>query len=373
MNKKELFEQVERYDGFEPDEGFAPMDKPFDPDKISLQIRQPTIDNIIKRLMAEPPEIRLDTSFQRHDGIWREENKSRLIESLLLKIPLPSFYFDGTDDDEWLIIDGLQRLSAIKVFVGDKALKLTKLEYLTQYEGYRFDELPRSMQRRIEETQLIAYIIQPGTPDEVKFNIFKRINTGGLPLSAQEIRHALFHGVAPEFLKKLAEMKVFKKVFTGNTSRMEDRELVLRFVSFYLFGYEKYEPDMDIFLNKGMEMVNHLSGQERDTVKQKFLLSMSRAEELFGQFTFRKRLGKKNEYKRGPLNKAIFDIWSSILADMGEDKYERLLKSKKTLLDDFSQMIENNKIFYESVTMGTGDRQKVFNRFELLKSFIERY
>ena len=151
--------------------------EPFDPALIRFEHKPVTVDLVIRRI--EQGAIDLQPDFQREVGIWDNVRKSRLIESMLLRIPLPAFYIDASDEDKWLVIDGLQRLTTINSFIGLNELSLRDLEFWQEYNGATFDDLPRSLQRRLEETQLMLYLVQKGTPHKVKFNIFRRINTGG--------------------------------------------------------------------------------------------------------------------------------------------------------------------------------------------------
>lgn len=198
----------------ESDDELLPLPeiRPFDPSKIDIDMKTMELSSIIKRLEYE--EINMNTDFQRKSGLWTAVQKSQLIESLLLRIPIPAFYFDGGVKDNWLIIDGLQRITALKEFVVDGTLKLSGLEFFSDLNGLKFAELPRAFVRRIEETNIIAYIVKGGTPANVKYNIFKRINTGGLELTPQEIRHALYQGTATRLCKKLAKLPEFQMATT---------------------------------------------------------------------------------------------------------------------------------------------------------------
>jgi hypothetical protein len=169
------------------------IERPFDPEKIKVKTKAALVDSIVKRISHG--EIDLAPDFQRHARIWNAPRKARLIESLLLRIPLPVFYVAADASENWSVVDGLQRMTTINDFVNG-IFPLSELEYLTQFNGFKFDDLPRPMGRRISETELVVHVIEPGTPEEVMFNIFSRINTGGMRLNDQEIRHALHKGPA---------------------------------------------------------------------------------------------------------------------------------------------------------------------------------
>ncbi len=225
-----------------------PIAHPYDPTKSKIDTRPLTIDLLVKRIKEN--EIDLSPPFQRRAGLWTQKQKSQLIESLLIRIPLPAFYFDATNASRWLVVDGLQRLTTFKEFILGE-MRLEGLEYLIQCNGKTFLELPRPLRRDIEENQVTLHLIQPGTPPEVKFNIFRRVNTGGLVLTPQEIRHALNQGPIVGLLTELAQSHEFLEATTHSISsnRMADREFVLRFLAFASTSYRDYKvADMDAFL-----------------------------------------------------------------------------------------------------------------------------
>ena len=343
---------------------------PFDPAKIDISMRPMSLDLLIKRVKEK--EIDLLTEFQRQGGLWKEVQQSRLIESILVRIPLPAFYFDGTDDNNWLVVDGLQRLVALKRFAIDKSLKLEELEFLPQFKGFSFDELPRNMQRRIEETQVVVFIINPGTPVDVKYNIFKRINTGGLTLSPQEIRHALNQGIPADFIAELAQFPEFLKATceTIKTERMEDRDFVLRFIAFNLIPYNqyKYSHDLDTFLNSAMSKISKIPPSEREFLKQRFRQGMYAAYQIFGNDSFRKRNSK--QHPRKPINKALFETWAVNLGQLDNNDIKILLKQKEQVVNKFMNLMKVDS-FERSVTTGTGQYNAVVERFSKVDKLIK--
>ncbi|MBF0164404.1 MAG: DUF262 domain-containing protein [Magnetococcales bacterium] len=347
------------------------INKPFDPIKIKVETKQMSLDTLVKRI--KEGEIDLSPNFQRNE-VWKKPAKCRLIESLLIRIPLPAFYMDATNEEHWLVVDGLQRLSTLRDFILNGTLDLTDLEYLKYLEGKKFENLPRNYQRRIEETQVTVYLIEKGTPDDVKFNIFKRINTGGLPLSSQEIRHALYQGPATDFIKSLAESKEFRKATANGIrdQRMSDRECVLRFFAFILTPYQKYpkypDDDLDAFLGNTMSKLNSMKPNELMDLEYRFTRTMRFATEIFRNRAFRKE--SRGSFARSPINKALFEAWSINLASLEDKEHKLLVERHKLLKEKFLDLMDEYD-FFNAVTQGTGSWQRVQIRFEAIHRIIQ--
>ncbi len=378
VNQPELQQQLSHQDSIdelnlsqEEDSSEEPYEKDkliYDPEKINIFTREPTIEQLLRRIGEEALDLAPD--FQRYANIWKDEAKSRLIESILIRIPLPAFYIDGTDEDKWLVVDGLQRLSALKQFMNDKTLRLCGLEYLSNFEGKTYDEIERRYQRRIEETQVTVYLIEKGTPPQVKYNIFKRINTGGLPMTPQEIRHALNPGKATKFLAKLATSNEFQQVTNLSNSRkmrMDDREFILGFLAFTLTSYKNYQSETrDWFLTKALSKVNNMSESELQAIENNFKKAMVAALEIFKENAFRKVA--QNQKKKFPINKALFEAWSVNLSLLSDEQIDILKQKKENLIEKFRTYVDSDRDFLTSISQAT---EKIEYRFRIIEKIIQ--
>lgn len=346
------------------------VSSPFDTSQIRIEPKNGMLAQLIRRMENE--EIDLDPEFQRRGGIWSDQAQSRLIESLMLRIPIPAFYFDASNPNKWLVVDGLQRLTAIRRFVIDRELKLSGLQFLAdKYNGASFDALPRPMQRAIEEADIVMYQIMPGTPSSVKFTVFQRINTGGLPLSSQEIRHALNQGPVTRKLAELANSEEFKMATSGGVSpkRMDDRECVARFIVFSMFSPESYDKDdFDAFLNAGMAEANK-QPECLEEIGKNFLRVMRAVPAIFDNDAFRKRFYAGET--RFPVNKALFEAWSVNLGKLSNEELEILRERRELVREKFMELMRTDRSFEAAITQGTGSIARVKHRFGAIEHLIK--
>lgn len=362
--KQELSE-TGRATGIEAEESDETILEPFDPSKITIEPKVVPMDTILRRL--KQGTIILSPSFQRKE-VWTDTKKSLLIESLMLNIPLPMFYVAADDKGRWEVVDGLQRLSAIRDFLhGDKdgvMLKLKNLEFLGErFNNKTFKAIENNPEDQlvvntILETELRFTVINPSTPEIVKRNIFKRINTGGMPLTTQEIRHALYEGESTNLLNKLVNSQVFKEAIGRklDDSRMGATELVLRLVSFILFERSAYKGNMDTWLSNAMRVLNQSPNIIQETVNKvfedeaprlqaysfeeietKFSLAMQRAQEFFGRHAFRKSL--PTDERLSPVNKSLFELWSNILANLPQEDFNQLILKQDSFFLEYEKLL----------------------------------
>ena len=186
-------------------------------------------------------QLILDVDFQRKT-VWGYKQKCELIESILMGLPLPIFYFKQQNNSTYVVVDGKQRLSTLFEFLNN-GFSLKSLKILTFLNGKKFKDLTEELgiyQSQLEDYQVYSHVILPPTPDKILFDIFDRVNRGGTKLNKQEIRNALYHGRGLKMITSITETEIFEeatRIEHGKDARMKGSYLLTRFFAFYLFSY----------------------------------------------------------------------------------------------------------------------------------------
>jgi hypothetical protein len=338
------------------------IERPWNPDQIRVQTSAFSLRNILDQI--DEGSLELAPDFQR-GRVWHADQKSRLVESLLLQIPLPAFYFAEDRDGAFHVVDGLQRLSTLHDFVRGGRFALRGLEYLNA-EGMRFNELAVQWQRRINNAQLVINVIDPTTPPDVMYDIFKRINTGGTPLNAQEIRHCMSKSRSRNILKRMTHTDEFAQATNGLTDhiRMNDREMALRFTAFSVLGLEQYRenPAMEPFLRRTAQLLDDEEGftdRQVAELEETFRIAMGNVYLLFGENSFRK--WPTGATTRSPINRALFETWSVAVAGYDEDE---LRARAESIVSAARTRMSSDFTYLDSITSSTADSKRVSYRFE---------
>lgn len=353
------------------------LEKPYNPDQIRVESKTFSIRLIYD--MIKDGDLDLSPDFQRN-VVWDTFRKSRLIESILLRIPLPMFYFSQDEEGKLFVVDGLQRLTAIKEFMENK-LVLKDLEYLSNTcEGKTYskeNKIEEKYYRWFNMTQLSVNVIDPQSPSKVKYDIFRRLNTGGRPLNAQELRNCLAKEKVRSALREMAALPSFKKA-TGNSisdTRMDAQELALRFI-FFRFHYKKnaikkYSGNMDLDLDDFVDLLNKTSDFEFDKYILDFDTAMKISYHLFGRHSFRKvYMDTEKDSPRSLINKALFVSWSVILADYDFERVKKIVK-KYSFIPLLGKWITEDEYYYRALSYGTNGRWNILKAFSVAEEITK--
>jgi hypothetical protein len=325
----------------------------FDPSKIRVLPKQDSLKKIIERL--EDKTINIDSKIQRNPDLWNDLKKSRLIESILLRLPLPAFYFDVSDDQEWLVIDGLQRLSTIKKFVTG-GFKLCELEYLTDLEGSNYENLSYKYKRRIKDCHIIMFNIMPGTPVDIKYSLFRRINTGGLPLNDQELRSTM-NKKARAFLEEMAKNLYLKSLSKFDSARMLDQEVILRFIACYRQKTVESETDIISSLDREMEILNELDEFGKSEIKKSYEAVVKTVSALFNDVSI--QVGEKFYISKGQFgNESLFVSWLFAVSILDSYKKDKLIKRRLSVIEKFKALFVDESNFQVIINGQDSDKMK---------------
>jgi hypothetical protein len=338
-------------------------------DAVFVRTATHTVSEVVKRINAN--RYVLDPDFQR-EFVWPPQKQSKLIESCVMRIPLPVFYVAEVSDGRIMIVDGLQRLTTFARFLGNQF----KLSGLTsgetgqgshELEGKRFNELPLKLQERIQDTQLTMYILDAKAPERARLDIFDRVNSGE-PLSRQQMRNALHNGPATIWLRDAARGEPFQAATDGslNAKTMRDREAINRFCAFKLLGRQRYTSgDMDGFLADGLHKLASMTHHTRVALRAEFDQAMALNTVLFEHHAFRKSLTMPDG-PRSVINISLFEVCAVTMAGMpippGAVAKRHLRQAVVSLVEDLE--------FAKAITYSTNSTIPVQTRFEMMEQAI---
>ncbi len=329
-------------------------------DDLLIRSESRTVHDVIRRI--DQSNYIMDPDFQR-DFIWPEDKQSKLIESVIMRIPLPVFYMAENDQGRMVVVDGLQRLSTFDRFIKDR-LRLN-LPDRTELNGRRFSDLPFKIQNRIEDCNLIFYIIDSKAPERARLDIFERVN-GGVPLTRQQMRNSLFMGAGTRFLKDEAQTDIFLQATGGSLNRktMRDREFVNRFCAFQLLSLDDYRGDMDQFLADCLRKMNQMNEPDLSRVSTEFRRGLSNNLCLFDRFAFRKHW--PGNTRRSVLNASLWDVMSTAFSHY---EARNVASSVERVRESVYRLLEKEE-FNAAITYGTNHVRKVKTRFAMAREAI---
>lgn len=333
----------------------------------------------IKRLVEDRKELIIDPDFQR-GNVWAKKQGAELVESILMGIPIPVMYLFEMRDGSKQVVDGRQRIAAILDFLNDKLI-LRDLKILPEYNNFKFSDLDAKMQGIFEDSQMYFYIIQPPTPERVKYDIFDRVNRGGTRLTNQEMRNALYRGKSTRLISELSKSEEFLRA-TGHgisSKRQKDNYVVLRSISFYLL-YKKseivlkqngesieYKSDIDDFLAKMMIFINEKASDELIAdCRAMFLRAMNNSYDIMGEdaYRFAAYEDENGKSRKRPINMPLFEMLVFIFSD---DCVTTNKLVTRNAINKFKESYDYQKMLMSNVDSSTNVTERFTTALKLIK------
>ncbi len=322
----------------------------------------------------------LQPDFQRN-FVWDRKKASRLVESILLRVPLPIVYLSEEQDAKEYVIDGQQRLTSLFSFIDGRfpsgePFKLAGLTAYSELNKKSFSEIAETFQDRIYDYCIRTVTLLKQSNADLKFEIFERLNTGSEPLNDMELRNCVYRGSFNSLLKELADEPDFRGLLglSGPDKRMRDLELVLRFASFFHATYLQYEPPMKRFYNRTMERFRNITENEADALRKAFKSAVALTKSLLGTQHAFKRFYPGDEqnpagrWEQKRFNASLYDVLMGVLHD--KDK-NQVMAARDSLREGWIDLLSHDKLFIESIERSTSSVDMVRRRFDKARNWIE--
>lgn len=332
----------------------------------------PTIEGLYSQFRRG--RLALQPEFQR-GYVWDDAKASRLVESVLLDVPIPALYLAEEEDGTHSVIDGQQRLTSFfRVFQpiplnGREAMKLAlrSLRVLTDLNGKTFDQWPDDVQAKFEYAAMRVVTIRKESQPDVKYEIFERLNTGSMGLNDQELRNCVYRGPYNKLLHELSEDSDFQYVLGWKEPdrRMRDVELVLRFFAFQRVTHLNYRSPMKRFMNREMEDHRFLDQKEVIELRTKFKESVALTKTVFAGTAFRRFVPGSDRNPNGqwerPLNRALYDV---VMFGFAQYPKNQVMPHTDAIREELIWLMSHDQEFENSLRLATSGVPQVRTRFE---------
>ena len=359
----------------EEDEQLGP---PITNRKIYTKQADAEVDGLYRK--HQRAKLIVQPDFQRH-FIWDEKKASRLIESAILDIPIPSIYLAEENDGREYVIDGQQRLMSFFSFIDGKfpdgkEFRLTGLKVLRELNTRNFKELDQQLQDQILYYKSRVITFTSESDEHLKFEVFERLNTGSVSLNNQELRNCIYHGPYIDLLRELSKEDDFRYLLGLNDQekRMGDIELVARFAAFYHVTYMKYKPPMKDFIDNDIRIYRNITDHDARALRLAFKNAISTIKSIFDKSAFKRYLRGDIDNHNGKwlsrqFNKGLYDILMYSFAKANKNMvYNHLDAIKESLLN----LMTNDDSFINALDKSTGSSEMVLRRFRIWEEHLEQ-
>lgn len=322
--------------------------------EVYTTLSDPDVKTLLGRI--EDRSLILQPKFQRA-SVWDDKRKSRLIESLLLNLPIPPCFLAEDEDGTRVVVDGQQRLIAIDDFCHGR-YALTGLEVLSHLNKKTWKTLPPKLDRKILQRVIRTLIISHHTDPDLRFIIFERLNTGAVPLVDQEIRNATMGGPFNDLLDELANSALFLELMriSKPDSRLRHHELILRFFAIEN-SLSNYKPPLKLLLTKYMREARKPSSEHVEFLRSKFIAGLTNSKDIFGTNAFRKFSPTSSIYERA-VSRALFVLQMITLHELTPEQ----VADNKTEIEAAFKRLFSNQDFVESLSRATDHRSRFYLR-----------
>lgn len=323
--------------------------------------------------MLQDGDLDLQPEYQRK-YVATPKIASKLIESIIMDVPIPVIYLAEEKDGTYSVIDGQQRLTSFLSFLSGKfpngdTFKLTGLSVFKELNRKVFTELETEFQNKIRKTTLHTIVIKKESNEDVKFEIFERLNTGSTALNEDEIRNTVYRGNYIKLLSNLEQDITFHKLVQKDNykKRMIYRGMILRFFALTEKTYLNYKPSIKQFCNKELRDNRNLSIEKAKEYEDRFLHCVDLVKTVFGETAFRRYIPSENENVAGNwtttrINMALFDIQMCCFANYSKNE---ILRNADFIREAMIELMTTDKEFIDSILIQTSNREVLKKRFKI--------